>query len=273
MKQIPYIYELKKHNNDGMDTWNPSQYEKFRSERTEAFLDLLALVEPRPGLSAIDLGCGTGELTSLLHSRTQAGSTLGIDTSDAMLGQSKARARQGLEFRKLSIERAGGAGRFDLVFSNAALHWVDDHAATLRGLKALLKPGGQLAVQIPANHDHASHRIAAEVAGLPGFKDCLKGYVRVSPVLAPEEYALMLYELGFQRQSVRLQVYLHELPNADGVVEWVKGSLLTEYERRLSPEKYQEFVSVYRARCVIELGRSEPYAYVFKRILFWGSLS
>jgi len=67
------------------DTWNPVQYLKFEQERTQPFRDLLELVEAKPGMEVIDLGCGNGELTLELHQRVQAKSTLGTDSSPAML--------------------------------------------------------------------------------------------------------------------------------------------------------------------------------------------
>ncbi len=58
--------------------WNPEQYERFKTERAQPFHDLLALVEPRPGMRVVDLGCGTGELTRLMHEQLEAAETLGV---------------------------------------------------------------------------------------------------------------------------------------------------------------------------------------------------
>ena len=69
------------------DAWDPAQYERFRAERARPFVDLLALVRPRPGMRVVDLGCGTGELTARLHRELAAGETLGIDRSEAMLAR------------------------------------------------------------------------------------------------------------------------------------------------------------------------------------------
>jgi trans-aconitate 2-methyltransferase len=91
-------------------------------------------------------------------------------------------------------------------------------------------------------------------------------------VLPPEEYATLLDELGFVEQSVRLQVYGHVLGSPDAVVEWVRGTLLTDYESRMPDDIYQEFVVRYRARLNAALGDRRPYFYPFKRILLWGRL-
>src|SRR5262245_47830693 len=76
--------------------WNPCQYERFRNERSQPFFDLLDLVQPRPEMRVVDLGCGTGELTRELHRRLAARETVGIDNSPAMLARTAAFAGDGL---------------------------------------------------------------------------------------------------------------------------------------------------------------------------------
>src|SRR5512140_1523706 len=109
--------------------WRPEQYEKFRDERSAPFFDLLALVEPCPGGRVLDLGCGTGELTRALHARAQASETMGIDSSETMLVKSAAFAGEGLRFNQADIETFSPVEPFDVVFSNAALQWVNGHEA------------------------------------------------------------------------------------------------------------------------------------------------
>ncbi len=246
------------------DAWSPEQYERFRTERQQPFSDLVALVRPQPGMRVVDLGCGTGELTRALHRQLGAHETLGLDSSDAMIARSDAPVEPGLRFERADIADFVAPRSFDLVFSNAALHWLPDHDALLARLTGALRPRGQLAVQVPANHDHPSHVVAAELAADFGIPP------RESPVLAPETYAAVLDRLGYVAQHVRLQVYVHHLDSHAGVVEWVKGTLLTEYERRLSPEDFARFLERYRARLLPLLEDARPYLYPFKRILMWG---
>jgi trans-aconitate 2-methyltransferase len=246
------------------------QYERFSEERSAPFFDLLALVEPCAGGQVVDLGCGTGELTRMLHERTGARATLGLDSSEAMLARSSPHAGHGLSFELRDIADWVHAEPVDLVFSNAALHWVDDHPGLFPRLAAALRPGGQLAVQMPANHDHASHLVAEQVAAEEPFRSALGGYVRRSPVLAPEIYAALLDRLGFDSQHVRMQVYLHVLPEPGAVVDWVKGTLLTDYKRRLPNALYEEFIGRYGALLLAELGDDRPFPFTFKRLLLWG---
>ncbi len=238
-----------------MSAWSPDQYEKFKGERSQPFWDLVALVDPRPHMRIVDFGCGTGELTRALHDRLQASETLGIDNSASML--SKAPAAPGLRFEKAAIESFDQKG-FDLVFSNAALHWIADHEKLFRRLTGMLTKNGQLAVQMPANDDHPSHVTAAEVARELGMEP------KPGHVLPPERYAAMLHELGFRRQHVRMQVYGHVLPSSEDVIEWVKGTLLTFYDRD------PRFMPRYRERLLERIGVRTPYFYTYKRLLTWG---
>ena len=249
-------------------TWNPDQYHRFRDERSKPFFDLLDLCKPVPGGAVIDLGCGTGELTRVLHERSQAETTLGLDSSETMLARAAEHAVGGLRFEQGDIASAGG--EYDLVFSNAALQWLDGHEALIPAVARLVAPGGQLAFQVPANADHPSHLVAHAVAREEPFATALGGYVRTWPVLPPERYAEILDGLGFGELTVRLEVYGHHLESTHGVVEWVKGSLLTDYEKRMPAKLYQRYLARYRERLLAEIGERAPYFYAFKRVLARG---
>jgi trans-aconitate 2-methyltransferase len=250
------------------DVWNPARYEKFRSERSAPFLDLLALLEPVPSPRVVDLGCGTGDLTRLAHERLGARETLGVDSSAAMLAKAAEHAGGGLSFAAGDLGTFAG-GPFDVVLSNAAVHWVPDHGALLRRLAALLAPGGQLALQAPANEAHPSHAVAREVAREPAFAGPLRGFVRESPVLEPEAYARILFDLGFAAQRVRWEVYAHRLASREDVVEWVRGTTLTDYEKRLDAPTFERFLSRYRERLMAALPDDRPFPYTYRRVFLW----
>jgi trans-aconitate 2-methyltransferase len=251
-------------------TWNPDQYNRFKAERQQPFVDLLALVRPRPGIRVVDLGCGTGETTTLLHRQLGARETLGLDSSETMLAQADAHAAPGMRFALGDIAEFHADGAFDLVFSNSALHWLPDHPALFARLTRALATDGQLAVQMPFNFDHPSHTMAAALAREEPFRSALGGFAVERPVHAPEVYARLLHQLGYREQHVRQQVYAHVLAARDEVIEWVKGTLLTAYERRLPPELWTRFLEHYRERLLPELDADRPFFYPFNRILLWG---
>lgn len=250
--------------------WSPEQYARFQDERSRPFFDLLALVHRVPEGRIVDLGCGTGALTAVLHARMGAEETVGLDSSEAML--EKAQARPGLRFRRQAIEAFEEENAYDLVFSNAALHWVADHPALFRRLVRALRPGGQLAVQMPVNFDHPSHALALELAREEPYRSALEGYERALPLLAPDAYASLLFSLGLTEPVVRLQVYAHPLASSAEVAEWVKGALLTDYAQRLKPEMFARFFQAYRGRLLGVLGDESPYLYTFKRLFLRGKI-
>jgi trans-aconitate 2-methyltransferase len=254
------------------DAWKPEQYERFRDERSKPFYDLMELVRSRDGMRAVDLGCGTGDLTFLLHKHLHASETLGLDNSEAMLAKAGTLAGDGLRFDKQSIDDFEADHCYDLVFSNAALHWISNHEELLARLTGALAEGGQLTLQVPANHDFPTHTIAAELAAESPFCEALNNYTHPTSVLKPEEYAVLLNRLGYREQQVRLQVYGHKLGSREDVVEWVKGSLLTAYEQRLTPELYEEFLKRFRERLMNSLEDTHPYFLTYKRILLWAQL-
>jgi len=255
-----------------VDAWDPKQYQRFAAERAQPFHDLLALVQPAPGGTVVDLGCGTGELTGLLHAHVGASSTLGLDNSAAMLDEARATHAPGLRFEHADIAKLDATATYDVVFSNAALQWLPDHPNLLARVATLVAPGGQLAVQVPSNSDHPAHVLAAEVAAEEPFIEALGGSVPADPVrgvLAPDQYASILYDLGFAEQHVRLQVYGHVLESSAAVVEWTKGTTLTRFRKLLPEALYEQFVDRYAERVIRTLGDARPYFYPFKRVLFW----
>ena len=258
------------------EQWNPAQYERFREERRRPARDLYALLEPIPGGRAVDLGCGTGPLTVELADVTGAAEVVGIDASSSMLEAATPHARPGVRFERGDLATWGDpAEPVDLVVASASLHWVPDHAEVIARWTEALRPGGQLAIQVPSNADHASHLLTDEVAAEPRFAEAFAphGGPPVDPVrtnvLPPEAYAELLFDLGHARQSVRLQVYGPVLDHSADVVEWMKGTSLTRFERLLDAETYAALVDRYRQRFVEAVGDRSPYYFSFKRILLW----
>ncbi len=258
--------------------WDPAQYERFKAQRAQPFWDLADLVEPGDAIDrAVDLGCGTGELTAALAGRLRVGEMIGVDDSPNMLAAAEAFATGPVRFESGDISQWTSPAEFDLVFSNAALHWVPDHADVLARWTAALRPGGQLAVQVPANADHQAQIVGDEVARREPFASAFGGDpppdAVAANVLAPETYATVLHDLGFDEPHVRLQVYPHLMPSTEAVVEWTRGAAMTRIFKALPDRLHRTFVDAYRDELLARLGEHEPYLYTFKRILMWGRLA
>jgi trans-aconitate 2-methyltransferase len=245
--------------------WDPDRYHQFQKERSAPFEDLFALIRVRPGLKVIDLGCGTGELTRQLADRLPGSEVLGIDSSAEMLARAEAQARPGLSFAQGRIEAV--EGEWDLVFSHAAIHWVEDHARLVPRLFSLVSGGGQLAVQMPSNHQHPTHILIHEIASEEPFRSALGGWVRHSPVLSIDSYARLLYECRAQDITVLEKVYPHILEHAGALAEWTSGTALVPYFERLPGQLVDPFMDRYRRRLSL-LFPARPVFYPFRRTLF-----
>jgi trans-aconitate 2-methyltransferase len=216
-------------------------------------------------MRVVDLGCGTGELTARLAEALPGSLVTGIDSSGEMLEHAKQYERAGLRFAPGSIEAV--EGEWDLVFSHAAIQWVDDHPSLIPRLLGLVRPGGQLAVQLPSNHQHVSHTLIVEIAGEEPFREALGGWTRRSPVLPLEAYAELLYRSGAQEMVVFEKVYPHVLESSDALADWTSGTALVPYFERLPEALHEPFMKRYRERLRAE--RPErPTFYGFKRTLF-----
>jgi len=260
-----------------MADWDPEQYRRFATERAQAFHDLVALIEPDSIERAVDLGCGPGELTALAADRLGVGQMLGIDNSPAMLDKAAEHASATVRFENGDIAEWGSDAGVDLVLAAASLQWVSDHEKVIGRWAAALRPGGQIAIQVPANSAQPSHVVARQIAerepylSLFGPEGPPADPVRDN-VLEPEEYAQILYDLGFERQVVRLQVYPHVLPSSRHVVEWVRGTTLTRFEKRLDAASFASFVDDYEKQLLAVLGEHAPFFFPFRRILMWARL-
>jgi trans-aconitate 2-methyltransferase len=244
--------------------WDPKQYHKFQAERSAPFFDLLSLVEVRPDLKVVDLGCGTGELSRALADALPNSDVTGIDSSVHMLEKAAAFVSTSLRFEQ--GDQSQLAGEWDLIFSNAALHWSENHGELIPYLYRKLKPGGQIAVQVPSNHNHISHQIYRETASEEPFTSILNGFQRYAPVLSIDEYARLCFDCGAENIIAFEKVYAHVLEDADAVVEWISGTALVPYFERLGDHK-EEFVQVIREK-MRAATPDKPVFYPFRRTLF-----
>jgi len=244
--------------------WNPDKYHQFQTQRSVPFDDLLALIDVRPGLKVVDLGCGTGELTRRLADALPESEVLGLDASPQMLERAGEYSRDGLHFELGDLAKL--QGKWDLIFSNAALQWSENHEELIPHLFHCLNLGGQIAVQVPSNHGGPTHLIIRSVAGEEPFRTALNRWTRQSPVLPIETVASLLFQAEAQEILAFDKIYPHVLENADVIVDWISGTALVPYFERLGPLK-DEFVATLRRELHANFP-GEPVFYPFRRSFF-----
>ena len=227
-------------------SWNPEQYLRFAEPRLRPALDLLARVPLAAPQRVCDLGCGTGNVTEWLARRWPQAALTGVDGSMAMLERAR-QALPGVHWLQADIGRWRPDAPFDLIFSNAALHWLPDHAQLLPALMRALKPGGVLAVQMPHNFHAPSHTLITDTLQAGPWRDTLLPMLGPVPVAAPADYFALLQPLAAEVDIWQTE-YLQVLSGADPVKEWTKGSWLKPFLDALPAPEAAAFEADYAER-------------------------
>jgi trans-aconitate 2-methyltransferase len=228
-------------------TWDPAQYLRFAGERLRPALDLLAQVPLGAPASVVDLGCGTGNVTGILRQRFPQADIAGVDASASMLEKARAAAPD-CRFEQGDFFHWQPAGPLDLIYSNAALQWVDQHQTLFPRLLSLLAPGGVLAVQMPAMIDTPLHQSSRQLAASARWTGLLGDVVPQPGILPAGEYWDLLRP-RVASLDLWQTTYMHALNGEDAVMQWASGSSLRPYLDRLPPEEKEAFRSEY-ARAV-----------------------
>ena len=224
-----------------MTGWNPHQYLKFAEERGQPCRDLAARIAVSPVRRVMDLGCGPGNSTAVLRQRWPEAEFTGLDNSAEMIARARREyPRQRWIENEISAWSASKDGQYDVVFSNAALQWVEDHATVYPRLFSRVAPGGALAIQIPGNIDALPHRLMREVAASAAWSPRF-------PQGTPREWhhhEMDFYYDVLAPDAARLELwateYLHILPDVKAIVEWYRGTGLRPFLAMLDTDAARE---------------------------------
>lgn len=227
-------------------SWNPDQYLKFSAPRLRPALDLLAAVPATHPRTVYDLGCGAGNVTRLLAQRWPQAAVTGVDDSAAMLAKAAADPG-GVRWVQESLADWRADRPADVIYSNAALHWLPVHAQLFPTLLAQLAPGGVLAVQMPRNFDAPSHTLIAHTVRTGPWRARLEPLLQPSPVATPDIYYNMLAPIA-ARLDIWETEYLQVLEGPDPVKEWTKGTWLKQFLDALVEPERSAFEAEYAAR-------------------------
>lgn len=229
-----------------MSDWDPDLYRRFEDERTRPAADLLARVPLEQPGRIVDLGCGPGNSTDLLHRRFPNARILGVDRSEAMLASAKARLPD------VAFEPGDAAAWHpdpppDLIFCNAVLQWVPNHRDLFPRLLSCLAPGGILAVQMPDTIDEPSHRLMREVAGRAPWREfAMEAADRRSDVMLAAEDYYDLLAVSACTVDLWRTTYRHPLGSEMDIVDWFRSTGLRPYLDALPDEaRRQAFLADY----------------------------
>lgn len=226
--------------------WDPAQYARYADARLRPGFELMARLPPLPPGAIVDLGCGAGEHLIALAAQFPDHAALGVDLSPDMLERARAAAPT-LDWRRADIAAWTPDAPIALLFSNAALQWLEDHAALIPALVRHVAPGGVFAVQMPSNLGSAAHEIARALCREMGRDDLVAALRSGATVLEATAYYDLLRAAGATEVDVWETTYLHQLGTA-GVTDWVKGTALRPVLTALSSDAAAAFLDAYDAR-------------------------
>jgi len=231
--------------------WDANLYLKFADHRTRPALDLMGRLDPangaRPGHAIYDLGCGAGNISRILAERFPGAPVIGIDSSEEML----AKARSQTFDARVTFEK-GDLAHFKpglppgILYSNAAYQWLDGHIDMFPGLLKLLPSGGQLAIQMPRNHEAPSHASMHEAAEAGPWRDKLKKVRPIVRVEEPERYYDVLKPLCSDLE-VWETIYQQPLTGTDPVAQYTSSTGLRPYLELLQEPERSGFYEAYAA--------------------------
>jgi trans-aconitate 2-methyltransferase len=217
-----------------MPDWNPDLYLKFSDQRARPAADLIAQIKLENPRRIIDLGCGTGNSTEQVHARWPQAQITGLDSSASMLKQAAER-QPDWQWVQSDLENWNPESSFDLIFSNAALHWLGDHAALFPRLFQHVSHGGAMAVQMPNNFHSLAHQAMKKVAASPRWAAALAN--------ASEKFGVQpvaFYYEALRKLATHLDIwqteYLQIMDGPKAVHEWIRSTGMRAYLERLSDD-------------------------------------
>ena len=209
-------------------TWDPTQYQRYGDERSRPFYELVGRVPNARAQTIVDLGCGPGPLTASLGQRWPGAHIIGVDNDAAMIDSALKHSSAKIRFELGDLATWEPTGAVDVIVANASLQWVPGHRGLLGRWMDMLTPGGALAFQVPGNLDDPHHQAIralratqnwTSVGRLSQLPERTHGSFRATQyldTLAPLCTAIDVWET----------TYVHILPGADPILEWVKGTAL-----------------------------------------------
>jgi trans-aconitate methyltransferase len=224
--------------------WNAADYAENSAVQLAWARELLASLPLRGDEHVLDVGCGDGKITAEIARAVPRGSATGIDASAPMIAFARA-TFPGLDFQVMDARQIQFARPFDLVFSNAALHWVDDHRAFLRGAAQVLRPGGRLVVSCGGRGNGQAMAVALHVVmRRKRWRDWFRAMPMPYFFYGPEVYRSWLDHEGFPNAHVELTPRDAAYEGVPGLIAWLRTAWLPYTQRVPAAERYAFIAAV-----------------------------
>jgi trans-aconitate 2-methyltransferase len=217
-------------------SWNAKDYAKHSSAQFEWAKELFPKLNLKGDENLLDIGCGDGKITAALSRILQNGKVVGIDSSNEMISLAQRsyprKKYPNLSFQKMDARKLTFNEQFDVVFSNAALHWVVNHYPLLLGVERSLRKQGRILFQMGGKGNAQQiisllDNLLAEEPWKKYFKDFKFPY----RFFSPQEYTQLLIEARLKPERVELIPKDMVLKGREGLISWIRTTWLPYIDR------------------------------------------
>ncbi len=244
------------------------KYKKASTHQRQWGEKLIAELHLTGGERILDLGCGDGTVTAQIADLVPNGSVLGIDTSEGMIASAHQHTRANLAFKLLDINKIDFHEEFDVVFSNATLHWVKDHRLLLGNVNTALATGGiaRFNFAVDGNCSHL-YKVLGDVMA----RDKFTGYFHLFdwPWYMPtiDEYSRLVSEFDFQDAKVWGENADRFFPNVEAMVRWIDQPSLVPFLARIAQIDKRNFRDAVVQRMTAEICQDDGRCFeTFRRV-------
>lgn len=216
--------------------WDADDYNEHSQAQYEWAKDLICKLQLKGTESVLDIGCGDGKVTKLLHSYIPKGEVMGIDSSYNMIALARKNfppiKYPNLKFSQMDATQINFKKQFDIIFSNAALHWIKDHRSLLKNVKKSLKESGKILFQM-GGKGNAQETIDAvnEVINKNKWKRYFNNFAFPYTFYSDKEYIQMLNTVGLKPKRVELLPKIMTHNGKEGMIGWIRSTWLPFTER------------------------------------------
>jgi trans-aconitate 2-methyltransferase len=261
-----------------MADWNPELYNRFRRYRAEPVEHIFSRLELADDERMIDLGCGPGDNTVELATRSPSGTARGVDSSPAMIEAAEKlrdtlplELKSRLSFAITDVSKFSAEREFSLIFSNATIQWLPDHRGVFSNCLRALQPGGRLVAQMPANAIETAKVEMDRLVEESPWRELLAGVqIPFRKDAAPERYLQMLPEIGYTGVDSYYVTFHHPMGRPADVVQWYRSTGLRPFVDALPADRQNDFLAAYTERLERAYGTTGPMTFDFRRIFVWG---
>jgi len=234
--------------------WNAADYAANSAVQQSWARELITKLNLRGDEHILDVGCGDGKVTAEIARALPRGSVTGADASPQMIEFAKKTFPAGtfpnLRFRVIDARKIKLGRKFDFFFSNAALHWVDDHQAILRGAASVLKPGGRLVVSCGGKGNaHDVFLALRPEMRLKRWREFFRRMPMPYFFHAPADYEKWLPKFGFKIQALKLAPKDATYAGAEGFATWLRTTWIP-YVQRVPENVREDFIAAVTGRYV-----------------------